>query len=879
MTHKVHVTELVQQFRGIGEEGVNSILLTYFRKELRDPSLDLSSRVFPVPISGDVVFINQLAVRTCLLNNWPSIQKVYPCVDDFEYIVGDSDFMYSQNYPFFDTTTATAHVVERVQDFVDYIFEFIQRICMPCLYQSDDNYATLTSRMRQALEDSADANASEETKRRHLTYFLQSLESSTPASSASLDVVTGAKPNAPPYYSLRDPIAEQGEQYLKKLPAKTKEDFEFSIQTQKIESRVLQMGRKLLEMLAKYQRKPSIYDAVTVVKDLLKELDDKVYFHIQDDPDNNPYIADVFIDGDLKTLPPEEMKQLNEELKAVINDIMDNGKIDLLMDLVRNNQLVKVPFDFMVKGGYDGNGTWRTKFIVYVVGDKMHVQDVIKYSKIHRLGGNKTSTLVDIDVGLDTRSTDLVDFVGGVINEDRSRAEMAGLGAKSVSLSRGEQVISDAATFTRAMYSDDRDKFLGQDQFRAVLLFLGRQSVTENPDLLDSAMKIFTDHTSIIQKLREVSSEFEIDMVLARASLFKRLSDGLYDYCSADEMVPTMAGRDTITDLQAQIFKNVAQYIASFTHRSLDSHLARPDEVPGWEEFMSYRDAVANAERQRVPVTEVHRARAEMARKAISDAKLFRKREKSPLWFWGWMMRKQHHGLMEKTTIGNIPALKTYFKLKSQISDERDRDLFEKTFYNIMYNQLVDDVSQETYAEWKEMATDVTFAFQRNKPRGEEYFHMHPFERDFLSEASSFLWFYAAIWVCTLWSSWKNLTKKKGDDGNSVSIPENISKQDQIEIGRAVLVAGLGGSRGRLDLFFADFMIFVFASRIVPKTGQFAQFVWKWMKSRNEKKETTPRPLDHLEQMEIKYAARGARREAAELAKGSRSQTRSGRIF
>lgn len=55
MPSDVSDTELLKTFRKIGEAHIQSLVLTYFKTELNDYSLDMSSRVFPVPTNGGVI--------------------------------------------------------------------------------------------------------------------------------------------------------------------------------------------------------------------------------------------------------------------------------------------------------------------------------------------------------------------------------------------------------------------------------------------------------------------------------------------------------------------------------------------------------------------------------------------------------------------------------------------------------------------------------------------------------------------------------------------------------------------------------------------------------------------------------------------------------
>lgn len=161
MPSGVSDAELLMRFREIGEESINSLLLTYFRAHLEDDTLHMASRVFPRPTNSDVIVANQLAVRKCLSDNWQGIQDAYPCLYNFEYVLGEADFLYTIRYPYAEINTWNVRIVETVDDFVDFIFDFIQNLCMPCILQSGKSCGALRKKMVDALELCAEEGCSE----------------------------------------------------------------------------------------------------------------------------------------------------------------------------------------------------------------------------------------------------------------------------------------------------------------------------------------------------------------------------------------------------------------------------------------------------------------------------------------------------------------------------------------------------------------------------------------------------------------------------------------------------------------------------------------------------------------------------------------------
>lgn len=182
--HMVSDEEFIQKFREIGEGSVRKIILAYFREELGESSLVHSSRVFPEPENRGNILLNRLAVRLCLYKNWPGIQNSYPCLHDFEYVVGDADFLYTIRFPFIDLTTYKIRVVETVQDFVDFTFDFIQSLCIPTIHQSNKNCCGTREQILKALEKCKTSKCTA-TREEHLRYVLDLINSNSSADASS----------------------------------------------------------------------------------------------------------------------------------------------------------------------------------------------------------------------------------------------------------------------------------------------------------------------------------------------------------------------------------------------------------------------------------------------------------------------------------------------------------------------------------------------------------------------------------------------------------------------------------------------------------------------------------------------------------------------
>lgn len=207
MPSGVSDAELVKTFRAIGEGRIQALILQHFREELGNPDLELHTTVFPELKSKKHIFLNQLAVRKCLYDNWPDIQDSYPCIHDFEYVVGDADCLFLMRFPCINLLTGRIHGVETVQNFIDFIFEFIQILCIPCLDETDRSCVVTRQRMKEALETCKTSECTE-TRTNLLNFFIDNTKSiSSGASSATnlrYDGISTATPANPNQFGLTE---------------------------------------------------------------------------------------------------------------------------------------------------------------------------------------------------------------------------------------------------------------------------------------------------------------------------------------------------------------------------------------------------------------------------------------------------------------------------------------------------------------------------------------------------------------------------------------------------------------------------------------------------------------------------------------------------
>lgn len=277
--------------------------------------------------------------------------------------------------------------------------------------------------------------------------------------------------------------------------------------------------------------------------------------------------------------------------------------------------------------------------------------------------------------------------------------------------------------------------------------------------------------------------------------------------------------------LRQQIMINLGAHIASQTHQQFDERAM--SEIPGYAEYVNYRDAVLVKERHNEHVTDEDREKELLAKKAYTTAALIWDGD-SPLWVWEKIGRKYFHQQFCPS------AIRTYWKLEENIKDPTARELFGKIFYKILYGSYIESLAGLTYKDLHFMGTDVSYAFQRNKRR----FGVRPWEVDYFKDASAFLSFYIAVLVVAYIQISRNPKKKKekrtDDQGNDlldlIVIDDNIVKHHEyVKLGGHAAI-GLGAiGFQRCDLGLAHFITYVLLTNGLFLLGKGADKGWRSM--------------------------------------------------
>lgn len=628
MTTGVSDEELLKTFRAIGEASINNLMLTYLKTESDDYSLNITSRVFPAPTNRDVVFLNQLAVRTCLLHNWSGIQDAYPCLKGFEYVVGDADFLYTIRYPYTDLTTYTTHIVETVGDFVDFTFEFIQSLCIPCLFQFDKSCVSLRKDMNMALDKCRTEKCSE-TRRLLLDFVTNNMRQPDPASSGSAQLGTSFTQMVPASkqppkldlastWGIGNPFFTQVQPWYNKLPRGKKEK---SVSMQKYfpEYPLFAEAVNHLILLKEDGKKPTKFTADGLISQALHKTEDWT-FEIDEDDDGKLALVQAWYKS--KTVEPDQTQResFNKDLNNVRESIRNNGELTLLYQLLKQHAETDVPFDCAVKGGFDANGDWHTNFMIYVVRGQLRgnvIHDIIR--KTEGTSNKKTATKdksVTYDYGQKPTDT---------WAENVRRFEYVDGTAIDFGNNLPAELIKDAATLKTVFFGNGTD-FPNEDLFVSALSFLDRDFLLEEKGLLPETLSLMTDFSELRDQLIDIKNTCGLKQNLARAEKVRKTSQILqseFGTCDIEECIALVPSRTE--KVRQKIMNLVHQDIISSTATVLDDKLL--SENIGWETFMSFRDAVKNNEAVGVEVTEDDRKKVKIAKDAMDKAVRHRQQE------------------------------------------------------------------------------------------------------------------------------------------------------------------------------------------------------------------------------------------------------------
>lgn len=826
-------TELLARFREIGEESINSLLLTYFKTQVGDGHLRMASRVFPRPTNSDVVVANQLAVRKCLSDNWQGIQDAYPCLYDFEYVLGEADFLYTIRYPYAEISTYTVRIVETVDDFVDFIFDFIQNLCMPCILQSDKSCGVLRKKMVDALELCAEEECTE-TRRNLLNFVIENLENTDPTSSTTnMDpsIFTSAKAVVKPidrgvgFLTTDNKAKRIGDryevEYAQMYP--TDEKDRFVSNHYKVELPVM---NNLFNLLATLQRhgdsitKPManryVQDVLGLKKEVIVAIDEGAgpEFKLSIE---NVYLADTM---EKMVITGNQASAFEKDMNKVRNAMWKNGEIDLIVGLVRNYQLQEVPYDWSVRGMFDENNDFRAQYIVYVVGNNLHCQDINKMMNAHDGAKMLMDKQVDKQVTYKTPNSDNRKFVSGETygkdGTDRS-CKINGHEVLDLSNLRPKAISENAMIFTEALWGD-KETFLDPDTFRKVVIFLDEHMATDDtrgtPELYE-VFNLLTNQILVREAVKAVKDTGDIHHNLAIAKELTRVSNEIKNKKAGhsvdivkefvesfdDPLTCLVNAPGASEEIEDSINTLIHQWLATDTPRLMEDKLVH--DVVGWQVYRDYRDAVKRAEENGLELTGDLGAKKKALDKAYVASKITW--AKGPdIGFFAQLWRKEFRGKLDALPriFESLSLITSYHEIEMVQPDQKEMELFKLNAHKMLYSQSVERVDEISYDEIKAFAEELSYNLHSNILSSE-----HNPWRTYFAKSKLFISMYIAVMAVSLLGIYLH-RPKKDDNGSDINIPLHVRRVEGIKLTTHIVVVLGGLCGGHMDISMLHLLLF-----------------------------------------------------------------------
>lgn len=752
MTSHVSDAELLRKFREIGETSIQSIILGHFRKELDKPDLELNSRVFPkfpqYTMTRKMNVLNRLMVTTCLHKTWPALQDIYPCIHNFDYVVGDADFMFMTRFPFIDLDTHETHGVETVNDFVEFILELIQSLCLPCIYKSDKSCVVLRKQLNEAL-DKCNYPGSEcsETRRKLLNFVIDNLKPAHAGSSTNLQTLPASHRQTVAHSALsrfgdqpnRVDYSKIGTEVQTRLDAKYPGLFETSMNEHVPVSDALRASKNKMDAYGDI-REMTDYMVWAIMAGIMQY--DEEIFQISFDEtgrSNVEYIAS----GGMKHFLDEPAKmKLESEINLIKSQIQKDGSLALLALEERTSYLDKHPFSKELRCIKGDDGEWKAVFSVEVVGRKMYISDLNYYRSLftnNHIGFNpkmffENSRPDGVKLVADFENIPSTSNKPWDIARDSDRARDFARALLDIPFDIGDNNISHekiaemAQSFRLAFYGSEID--IDRNDRVSGMILMSEELVEKHPEKLGEVLELVGDNLKTRDELVKIEAKNDLDRLLQQAYRVAEKTD-----TSIVSALGTAEHLKGVPRLRKAIFDAYQRYIASLGCTRLDQAV---EEELGNSAILRYYVKSPGGQ--------------EALKKAYDDAVLMRMDKSSSLGWWGKLMRKQRHGFEVNLPVNSnfFRAMWMYNEIEENMYDPEALDLFKNICLSTAYKPLVDNASTLEYNDLISMSKDIDLALQLNQGRmGKDDWcpRLHEVELDFFRDIIMFMCWYAILWA------------------------------------------------------------------------------------------------------------------------------------
>ncbi len=759
--------DMIHLFNKIGDRDIKKLMLNYFRNEMGDDSLRMTSSVFPKPTDHRLTIINKLAVRRCLYDNWAKIREIYPCLKAFKYIVGDLNFMHIIRFPYVDMKTNTIHGVETVEDFAQFTMDLVYKLCFPCMKSRNDVDfcgGEMEQKLKNALELCTNTKCADD-KKKLLTYVTKNFENKVPSSAVKIqgigvgslmgmssvigsggttnlqysqdsdgaglfdaldnsfrrDVVGAMETTNPLYFFLKNEsqLTNTGINIANSIHMFYGDKFDIKFHERKPESQEYLKSVDTMRKVKELGYTINNNFALSEIHSILKSVDHTIQVRINEE---NRIVFDWAIINNIGVnYTPEEILVIERVLSKIQKAIVEDGNVQLLGEIVRHDQLQKFPLDIEIAGNFNEDGDWEVKAVIYVIGDNVRLFDLetIKSGLSHNNTGEDVHMFFDnndVDgVQVNDRKDAMAHFVGpanGVSDEEAMRRISNIMGTPYVLDSTADMDITVGASAIHNFIYGEAPKFDKTDKSIGAF-FMTRSMVERDPDGLKELGQILTENMDVKNRLNNVQGVNAVDEVLQRVAISNGI-DPNFSLVSGDT---TNVIEKAPSRLRKEVIGKIKQTLARQVRPVLDVFALQND--PGYAEFMKNRDAIDNLKAMGGEATKNEREKVRKAVAAVNYAGLLRKTAGDILSWWGQLMRMAHHGNSSVRTLpfGVLSMYAYYNEVYEEVTDEDAQQVIQQNMEAIILEPMVDSVKDVSYRSLIGMVKDTTFAHEYLAPR------------------------------------------------------------------------------------------------------------------------------------------------------------------
>lgn len=759
--------DMIHLFNKIGESDIKQLMLNYFKGEMSDESLRMTSSVFSKPTDNRMIIINKLAVRRCLYDNWTKVKDVYPCLKDFRYIVGDLNLMYIIDFPYVDIKTNTIHVVETVEDFAQFTMCLVYKLCFPCMKSKKDVGfcgGEMEQKIKNALELCNKTRCADD-KKKLLTYVIKNFDNKVPSSSVRIkemgmgammgmsgitgsgastnnqlsrtsqgvgvfdnldnsfrkDMVETMSTTNPLYFFLKNEaqLTNTGIDMANNIQMFYGDKFDIKFHERKPESQEYLKSVETMRLVKELGYEINDNFALSEIHSILKSIDHNIQVKINGE---GRIVFDwAIINGIGVNYTPEEILVIERVLSKMQKAIVEDGNIQMLSEIVRHDQLQKFPLDIEIAGSFNKDGDWEVKAVIYVIGDNVRLFDLesIKTGLSNTNNGENVHMFFEnnpIDgVQVNDRKDGMSHFVGpvpGVSDEEAAKRISNVMGTPYNTDSSIDMEITVAASAIHNFIYGENPSFDNTDKNIGAFL-MTRSMVERDPSKLEEMGQILTENMYANNKLNNVQGMNAVEEALQRVAISNNMDPSV----SLVDGDATDAIEKSSSSLRKGVINKIKQTLARQVRPVLDVFSLK--NVNGFADFMDNRDAIDNLVAIGGKVTNDERERVQKATAAVEYAGLIRKSSGDILSWWGKLMRMAHHG---NTTVRNLPfgivAMYSYYnEVHEEVTDKDALQVIHDNMAAIMLEPMVDSIKDVSFSSLIGMVKDTTYSYQYLAPR------------------------------------------------------------------------------------------------------------------------------------------------------------------